>query len=55
MKNEKEHKYLPPQEQLIIAAKIHRLCEMGVETFDPKIHIVDAQDIVKALDPKNKT
>ena len=56
MKKERETQgYLPsPQEQLIIAAKIHRLHEATVETFNPEIHVVDAQDIVKALHPRIK-
>ena len=55
MKKEREtQEYLPPQEQLIIAAKIHRLHEATVETFNPEIHVVDAQDIVKALHPRIK-
>ena len=55
MKNEREtQQYLPPQEQLIIAAKIHGLCEATAETFNPEIHVADAQHIVNALDPRIK-
>lgn len=55
MRNEKDrNEYLPPQEQLIIAAKINRLCEATPETFDPEIQVQDAQDIVNALNSRLK-
>lgn len=55
MKNERESEaYLPPQEQLIVAAKVNRLCEADSETFDPKTQVQDAQDIVNALNSRMK-
>lgn len=51
MRNEKdENKYLPPQEQLVIAAKVSRLCQVTPETFDEQIHVLDTQEIVRLLD-----
>lgn len=46
--------YLPPQEQLIIASKVNRLCEVSVDEFDPKTQVKDAEEIVKALHPRMK-
>src|SRR3990167_3909828 len=46
--------YLDPQEQLRVAALVNRLCETTPEDFDEQIHIQDAQEIVKSLDPKIK-
>lgn len=46
--------YLPPQEQLIIASKVNRLCDASPETFDPKTQVTDAQDIIRALHSKIK-
>lgn len=53
-KEEETQDYLPPQEQLIISAKIHNLCEVTAETFDPEIHVAEAQEIIRALDPRIK-
>lgn len=55
MRNERESDgYLPPQEQLLIAAKVNRLCDATVATFDPETQVADAQDIVNALNPRIK-
>jgi len=42
---------LSPEQQLLIAAKVSRLSQVTPETFDEQIHIADAQDLVRALDP----
>lgn len=44
--------YLEPQEKLVIAAKVNRLCETAIEDFDPETQVQDAQDIVNALDSR---
>lgn len=44
--------YLEPQQQLLIAAKVNRLCETAVDEFDPSTQVQDAQDIVNALDSR---
>lgn len=44
--------YLNPQEQLKVAAMVNRLCEISPEDFDATMHLEDAREIVKALDPK---
>lgn len=44
--------YLEPQEQLVMAAKVNRLCETAIEDFDPETQVQDAQDIVNALDSR---
>ena len=55
MRNEREPEaYLPQQEQLIVAAKVNRLCEANPETFDPETQVQDAQDIINALSPRTK-
>lgn len=55
MGNEKRLEgYLPPNEQLILAAKVNRLCAATPDTFDLENQIQDAQDIVTALDPRMK-
>jgi hypothetical protein len=46
--------YLDPQEQLRVAAFVNRFCEAMPEDFDEQIHVQDAQEIVRALDPKIK-
>lgn len=46
--------YLPPDEQLIIAAKVHRLYEINRDQFDPATHVADAKDVVRALAPRIK-
>lgn len=46
--------YLPPREQLFIAAKVNRLCETDPENFDPNAQLQDAKDIVLALHPRVK-
>ncbi len=46
--------YLPPEQQLIIGAKVNRLCEVSVEEFDPETQVADAEEIVRALQPRMK-
>lgn len=46
--------YLPPNEQLIIGAKVNRLCEVSVEEFDPESQVRDAEEIIRALHPRMK-
>lgn len=60
MKNERKDKggefnpYLPAQEQLMIASKINRLCDVDTNTFDPDTQVADAQRIIEALDLRIK-
>ncbi len=44
--------YLSSQEQLVLAAKVNRLCEAEPETFDPHTQIQDARSIVVALNDR---
>ncbi len=45
--------YLPPQEQMIIAAKVNRLCETEKANFEIS-QIDDAAEIIKAPAPRTK-
>lgn len=47
--------YLPPQQQLILAAKVNRLCEVLPENFDPETQVEDASEIVRLLDARLQT
>ncbi len=51
MSGEREN-YLEPQEQLLIAAKVNRVCELQSDEFDPSTHVQDAQDVVNALNSR---
>lgn len=44
--------YLPPEQQLILAAKVNRLCEVLPEDFDPVTQVADAKEIIRLLDPR---
>lgn len=44
--------YLPSSEQLIIAAKVNRICELEPEDPAPFPLVTDAQDIVRSLHPR---
>lgn len=46
--------YLEQQEQLIIGAKVNRLCEANPETFDSATQVQDAEDIVTALNSRTR-
>jgi hypothetical protein len=43
--------YLNPSEQLVIAAKVNRLCEINPEDFKAPLALPVAYDIIAALDP----
>ena len=43
---------LEPQEQLLVAGKIARLCEVAAEEFDPNTQVEDAAYIINALDSR---
>ena len=43
--------YLEPNEQMILAAKVNRLCEVEDEKFGPE-NLAEAEEIVKKLDSR---
>jgi len=43
--------YLEPNEQMILAAKVNRLCEVEDEEFGPE-NLIEAQEIVRKLDSR---
>ena len=47
--------YLPPHQQLVLAAKVNRLCEVLPKNFDPETQVEDASEIVRLLDPRLQT
>lgn len=46
--NKEQPTYLEPNKQLLIAAKVNRICAAGAEDFDEQL-IEDAQEVVYAL------
>src|SRR4051812_738361 len=44
--------YLPPHEQMILAAKVNRICEVLPEDFDPETQVADAIEIVRLLNSR---
>lgn len=52
MENGERQLYLPPDQQLLIGARVNRLCELEPDKFDPAFHLDEVRSIIEALDPR---
>lgn len=43
--------YLEPNEQMILAAKVNRMCEVDDEKFGPE-NLAEAEEVVRKLDSR---